>query len=435
MILRLSAPFIAVVLAFVTAFAPPAMAQKRPAATAPAASAAVGTIAAVVNDDVITVADLQMRMRLSLMSGGLQPTPENQQRLLPQVLRLLVDEKLQAQEAKRSGIAVPASDIDKALATIAGQNHLTTQQLFGMLKSTGVPQSALEDQVRAQLGWRQLVQRRFLSQVDVSDTQVDEVVDRLHANQGKPQYLVASIFLSVDQASNEGQVKALADRLVSEIRRGAPFPAVAQQFSQAAGAQTGGDMGWVLGGQLEPALDQVLTTMPQGQVSDPIRTLGGYNILFLRDKRTVAASTAGGVKVRLNQIVVPVPSTAPRNRVDTVVAQMRNDFKDISGCEAFRTKVKELGVTANPDLGDILLARLPDAMREMVSGLADGQVSAPLRTSEGVAVMMVCSRQDVAGDSIDRDQIRASIGEQRVDMLQRRLLRDLRGNAYIDVRL
>lgn len=430
MILRLSAPIVALALAITSFAAPSAMAQTRPAP-----ASAVGTIAAVVNDDVITVADLQMRLRLALMSSGLPATPDAQQRMLPQVLRLLIDEKLQGQEAKRAGISVPAQDVDRALAAIAGQNRMSTQQLFTMLKSTGVPQTALEDQVRSQLAWRQLIQRRFVSQVEVSDTQVDEVVERLKANQGKPQFLVASIFLAVDQDAGEGQVKALADRLVSEIRRGAPFPAVARQFSQAAGAQSGGDMGWVLAGQLEPALDQVLGTMQQGQVSDPIRTLGGYNILLLRDKRLVNANTATGVKVRLNQIVVPVPPTAPSNRVQTVVAQMRNDFSGVNGCEAFRAKAKELGVTANPDLGDILLNRLPDAMRQVVSALPDGQVSSPLRVPDGVAVMMVCSRQDAGGDGVDRDQIRSGLAEQKLDMMQRRLLRDLRGNAYIDIRL
>ncbi|HEY9344323.1 MAG TPA: SurA N-terminal domain-containing protein, partial [Inquilinus sp.] len=204
MIRRLSAPIIALVLAITSVAVPAAMAQTRPAP-----ASAVGTIAAVVNDDVITVADLQMRMRLALMSSGLPATPDAQQRLVPQVLRLLIDEKLQGQEATRAGIAIPAQDVDRALASIAGQNKMSTQQLFTMLKSTGVPQSALEDQVRAQLGWRQLIQRRFVSQVEVSDTQIDEVVERLKANQGKPQYLVASIFLAVDQDAGEAQVKAL----------------------------------------------------------------------------------------------------------------------------------------------------------------------------------------------------------------------------------
>jgi len=432
MIRRLSAPIVALVLAITSAAAPSALAQQKPR---PEPASAVGTIAAVVNDDVITVADLQMRLRLALMSSGLPATPDNQQRLLPQVLRLLIDEKLQAQEAKRSGISVDGKDVDKALQTIANQNRMSTQQLFTVLKSAGVPQTALEDQVRAQLAWRQLIENRFISQVQVSDTQIDEVVERLKANQGKPQYLVASIFLAVDQDAGDAQVRALADRLVAELRRGAPFPAVARQFSQAAGAQTGGDMGWVLAGQLEPALDQVLGTMQQGQISEPIRTLGGYNILFLRDKRLVNANTVSGVKVRLNQIVVPVPSTAPANRVQAVVAQMRNDFSGVNGCDAFREKVKELGVTANPDLGEVPLSRLPDAMRQVVSALPDGQVSSPLRVSDGVAVMMVCSRQDTGGDGVDRDQIRGNLAEQKIDMMQRRLLRDLRGNAYIDIRL
>ena len=89
MVLRLSAPFIAFLLAAITAFAPPAMAQQNRAAPA-----AVGTIAAVVNEDAITVADLQTRLRLSLMSAGLQPTQDNQQRLLPQVLPIMIGHAL-----------------------------------------------------------------------------------------------------------------------------------------------------------------------------------------------------------------------------------------------------------------------------------------------------------------------------------------------------
>src|SRR5262249_21719849 len=149
MIRRLSAPIVALALAITSFATSSAMAQTRPAPVP-----AVGTIAAVVNDDAITVADLQMRLRLALMSSGLPATPDNQQRMLPQVLRLLIDEKLQGQEAKRAGIGVPAQDVDRALASIAGQNHMSTQQLFTMLKGTGVPQSALEDQVRSQLAWR-----------------------------------------------------------------------------------------------------------------------------------------------------------------------------------------------------------------------------------------------------------------------------------------
>ena len=265
-----------------------------------------------------------------------------------------------------------------------------------MLKSTGVPQTALEDQVRAQLGWRQLIQRRFVSQVEISDTQIDEVVERLKANQGKPQYLVASIFLAVDQDAGEAEVKALADRLVSEIRRGAPFPAVARQFSQAAGAQGGGDMGWVLAGQLEPGARP-------GARHHAARARCRTRSAPSAATTSCCCATSGrvrrrhrrrGVKVRLNQIVVPVPPTAPANRVQTVVGADAQRLRQREGCEAFQAKAEELGVTATSDLGDVPLSRLPDALRQVVSALPDGQVSSPQRVPSGVAVMMVCSRQD-----------------------------------------
>lgn len=270
--------------------APAAPAQQarpaEPALVAPPPPRSVEGIAAVVNDDIISMSDLSARLQLALVSSGLPGTAEVRQRLTPQVLRSLVDERLQMQEASRANISVTDKEIDDAFGRVAEQNQMKRDQLEKMLASQGVPRSALESQIRATIGWGKLVQRRLRPNIEIGEEEIDAVLRRIEANAGKPEYLAAEIYLAVDSPDREEEVRRLADRLVDQIGQGASFPAVARQFSQSAGATNGGDLGWVQQGQLPEELDTALRGLRPGQASRPIRSLTGYHILLLREQRT-----------------------------------------------------------------------------------------------------------------------------------------------------
>ncbi|GEO36045.1 peptidyl-prolyl cis-trans isomerase SurA [Skermanella aerolata] len=249
-------------------------------------------IAAVVNDDIISISDLTARLQLALVSSGLPNTPETRQRLTPQVLRSLVDERLQLQEASRTNVSVTDKEISDALGRVAEQNRMEREQLEKMLASQGVPRSTLEDQIRSTIAWGKLVQRRLRPSIEIGQDEIDQVIQRIQANAGKPEYLAAEIFLSVDTPEREDDVRRLADRLYEQIGQGASFPAVARQFSQSAGAANGGDLGWVQQGQLPEDLDSALKQLRPGQATRPIRSITGYHILMLRDERTVGAANS-----------------------------------------------------------------------------------------------------------------------------------------------
>ena len=95
-------------------------------------------IAAVVNDEVVSVFDLVSRMQMVMLSSNIPDTPELRERMGRQVLRSLIDEKLQMQEAKRQNVTVTDTDVEKALTQIAQQNNMSTEQLTGLLKSRGI---------------------------------------------------------------------------------------------------------------------------------------------------------------------------------------------------------------------------------------------------------------------------------------------------------
>ena len=117
----------------------------------------VQRIAAIVNDDVISVYDLVSRIEMVIASSNLGDTPAIRRRLSPQVLRNLVDERLKLQEAKRRNISVGKRDIDRAIGIIERQNKIPRGQFDAFLKKNGVRRTTIINQIRASIAWAKLI--------------------------------------------------------------------------------------------------------------------------------------------------------------------------------------------------------------------------------------------------------------------------------------
>jgi peptidyl-prolyl cis-trans isomerase SurA len=385
--------------------------------------------AAVVNDEIVSILDLAMRTRLAILASGLRDSPEVRSRLQRQVLRSLIDERLQLQEAKRLEITVDQSETENTISMLAQQNNMSREQFLAMLRSKDILPKALQDQVLAELTWQALVQRRLRPSVEVGDEEVDEVIARLRSSQGRMQRRVSEILLAVDSVLQDDEVRRAAERLVEQLRAGANFEALARQFSQSATASVGGDLGWIDEGQLPDELNEQLERMRAGDLAGPIRTFGGFYILLLRDQRRVSL---GDATVNLKQILFALPPEATAEQVQLAQNKAAELRPRIGGCENFDALAREFGSQGSGDLGTLKLSELPENLRRAVEPLTVGQASAPMRSSAGISLLLVCSRQD---DGIDRERIRASLIAQRLDLLARRYLRDLRRAANVDIRL
>ncbi|MGF1607868.1 MAG: peptidylprolyl isomerase [Kiloniellales bacterium] len=385
--------------------------------------------AAVVNDEVISMLDLAMRTRLALLSAGLEDSPEVRQRLQPQVLRALIDERLQMQEAERLDFRVTEQQIDEALGRIAQQNNTTPQAFLEFLQNNGVLPTIMREQIRAGLTWQQVISARLQPSVDISDEEVDAMVERVRSQSGSPELLVSEIFLAVDNVLQEEEVMATAERLVEQLRGGANFDALARQFSQSSTAPLGGDLGWVREGQLADELAVVLQTMRPGQVSRPVNTLGGIYLLWLRDQRQRGT---GDISITLKQVLFPLAPDAPQADQIAMVQRVNRLRAEITSCAA----AEQIDTVASDaqvgSLGPIRLADLPAPMRNLVTNLPLGEPSEPQRVREGVALLLVCERDE--GD-IDRELIRQQIANERLGLLARRYMRDLRRAANVDLRI
>ncbi|MBG51809.1 MAG: hypothetical protein CML99_05240, partial [Rhodobiaceae bacterium] len=242
-------------------------------ASGPATAAGdVQGIAAIVNDSVISRYDLDQRVQLVMATSGIQPTPENIERIREQVLRSLIDEKLQMQEAERLEIEVQQEEVDSAVDGISQRAGMTRDQILSYLKGNGVDEVALYTQIRADTAWNKVISARFAPLVEIGDDEVAEVMQRISQDAEQVQYQLAELYLGFDNPAQEREMSVGAQRLVEQMRAGAPFSSVAQQFSQAASAANGGDIGWVAESQLTPEIANAIRNMSVGTVSDPVRT-------------------------------------------------------------------------------------------------------------------------------------------------------------------
>lgn len=405
-------------------------------------------IAAIVNDDVVSVRDLNERLGLVLLTSRIPDQEQARKRLSQQVLRGLIEESLQLQEAKRLSIDVAPEELDRALVDIAERNKLSVEQLQQVLQNKDIDPGTLLDQLRAQISWVKVVNQRLRPQVNVTVDQLEIAVEEAKRNQGQPEYLLSEIVLPVDNPSQEQRVAADAARLVQTLSEGANFEALARQVSASATASRGGDVGWVPASTIPPELVGALERLRPGDVSEPLRSPVGYFVFQLRDRRLGKASDVneGGttpVEVKLSQILFAADIRNDEqlsNQVDEA-ARIRDRLTD---CDTVNTVAAELQAEASGDLGWLHVNDLPTLLANAVRDLPKGEISAPLQGPGGVHLLMVCDRR--GGEDIklaeagslseeDRQKIVERLERERLDRLARRYLRDLRKQAFIDFRL
>ena len=423
-----------------TAAAPPAgraagqAPGQAPGGQPPAGGAPQLGIAAVVNDEVISVFDLISRVRLVMLSSNIADSPETRQKIAPQVLRSLIDEKLQLQEAKRQSVTASDDELAKGLEQIEKQNNMRPGQLNEFLKTRNIDRGQLVDQLTASIVWAKLVKRQAAQSASISDDEIDEALKRVKEHAGEPQHRVAEIFLAVDNPAQDADVRQVAERLTAQMKQGARFSAVARQFSQSATAAVGGDIGYVRPDQLAPELAKAVTTLRPGELSPPIRTGGGYYLLLVLDRRTGGGGAAAQDPVfDIVQVVFPFPAQANEAAKRSAMAEAEAARGQAKDCDTMR----KIGKQKAPQLsseGKLTASQIAPEMRKVIEAMPIGQVSQPIVQKNGVGVIMVCGKTAGNTGGLNRDDIAESILRQRFDTLSRRYLRDLRRTAFVDVR-
>lgn len=389
-------------------------------------------IVAVVNDQVISALDLGARVDFEIIATGQKPTMELRRRLAGQVLRQLVDEKLQLQEADEKDIKISDEEIIAAVGGIEQDNHMPAGGIFQLLDQAHIPHDTVLTQLRARMAWQRAVMRKLRMSTQIGDDDIDDALAELRANIGKPESLVSEIFLNADSPDSEDEVKRTAERLVGQARNGGNFGALARQFSDSATAAVEGDLGWIHPHQLDPVLDAALEKMQKDDVSDPIKSARGLYILKLRDRRIAQVVDPNQVEVKLSQISFPLSPNAGPDEIASQTQLAQQIGESVNGCPDLDNAGKEVGGTNSANDMSVHMGQLAPEIRAAIKDLPLGKASAPIRGAAGISVLMVCQRSN---DGLPgREEVRQHIMLTKLDAQGRRYLRDLRQAAFVDVR-
>ena len=393
----------------------------------------VQRIAAIVNDEIISIYDLENRIRLVVTTANLPPRQDVFRRLRPQVLRTMIDERIQLQEAASLNIRVKQREINRTISNLARQNRMKPDQLWALLDSRQVDRSALETQVRARVSWFKLIERKFARQVAVGHEEVEEELDRLRLQRGKPRLRVSEIFLSVDSPDADRSVRQTAERLIQQIVNGANFASIAREFSQSTTAGNGGDLGWITDAELDGEFATTVAAMQPGQVSPPLRTLTGYYIIYLIDRRIpdVSAATAN---IQYRQMIFPILPNALASEVEAQNAQALEIARTVKSCDEFLQSGRAANALQVERLQTVSSVQLSGQIKDFLMEQEIGIPSAPMRASNGISMMVVCRRIAQDAGLPGPHELENKIRRQRVGLLAQRYMRDLRRSAYLDLR-
>ena len=387
-------------------------------------------ILATVNDSVITGFDLRQRMLLVIAMTQVQPTPENIPAIQQQALNALVDQRLQIQElAKYEDLVVTDEEVEEEITAMAQEVGASPQAYVGFLTQGGIRPSTLQEQVRTQIGWSRLVGGRFQSRARVSRAAVEAAMRQVAEAASKKQYLIGEIY--IESARVGGQQAALngANQLVQQMVQGAPFQAVAEQFSAAPSATRGGDAGWIVEGTVQPALQQALDQLAVGQLSRPIPVDGGVYIIYMRDKRDGASASL----VQIKQVMIELPETA--TDADVAAATQRLEaLRPQLTCDTMLSRATSEQGLLGADLGEADVQNLAPQFQQVARSAEVGSISTPVRTPLGLHLLGVCGRRVGGTEAPNPQEVENSLFRQNLATLGRRYMRDLREDALIEYR-
>jgi len=389
---------------------------------------------AIINGTIITGTDVDQRLALVLLANGGKVPDEEKQRLRLQVLRNLVDESLQIQEAKAHDIAITPAEIDQSYARVATRFKRSPAQLDDYLRENGSSARSMKRQIQGELAWNRVLRRRVEPYVNVSGEEVQAIMARLEASKGQKEYHVAEIYLAATP-ENSAAVATNARKIIDQVKAGGSFAAYARQFSEASTAAVGGDLGWVRAAQLPAALAQQAQAMSVGQLAGPISVPGGVSVLYLVDERQVLMADPRDAQLNLRQIGIKFAPGMTPAAITARAEAFAKATRTMGGCgKAAEVAAQFSGEVVDND--QVRVRDLPAPLQEMILKMSVGETTPPFGSqAEGVRVLVLCGRDEAqASGNPSFDQIESQLSETRVNQRAQRYLRDLRRDAVIEYR-
>ncbi len=416
---------------------PPALAQKPAAARV----ALLDRIVAVVNDEVITRRDLDDRINVVIGQLRQHGTPPPATEVLEkQVLERMIDNRVQLQFAKETGLRVDDAQLEKALARIAEDNKISLAQMRDTLEKSGVVFAKFREDIRDEIVIGRLREREVDNKVTVSESEVDNLLSTLQSGNGKvEEFDLSHILVQVPEQASPEQLRdrrARAEQALKQIKDGADFRQVAATFSEAPDAVQGGAMGWREITRMPTIFADAVKGLRPGEVSGVLRSPNGFHIVRVNDRRgqnapvMVTQTHARHILIKTSEVV---SENDARERLVKLKERLDNneDFAALA-----RLQSEDASASRGGDLGWLSPGDTVPEFEKAMDALKPGQLSGPVRSPFGWHLIQVLERrnQDMSQQQ-QRMQARQALRAQKADEAYQDWLRQLRDKAFVEYRL
>lgn len=406
---------------------PPASKKKHACHTRGKAEQTV-QIAAVVNDKIITTKDLEERIRMLVRTPLENIPPSELPKIQREILRQMIDEKLQLEICENAKITITDSDVDDAIQYMEKQNNLEPGSIKKELTDKGISKNTLRDHFGAKIAWSRLI-GYYRDTIDVGQQDLKTQLRKKDIEE--TQYLLGEIVVDFESILEEENAREKINHVLGRLQNGDHFSQVAYEMSHSPSAATGGDIGWIRESQLEEPIKKMIHTMKPGKISSPIKAGNAFKVVLLRNiqhaNKRAATITARQLEIKLD------PKLSEKQRREEQ-KRLNGLFLTLEGCDQF----DKAGEQLESDLHiykDVSLPELSEDLQEAIKTLPVGRASSGYLNEDSIIYFMVCSRSIEKVQSVSREEKTDDIVNQRLSSFAEQKLRDIRRVAAIDVRV
>lgn len=399
-------------------------------AMAPAAQAARIDIVAVVNDDVITSNDVEERRALIMMTHGIPPTEENMRKLDRTVIAALIDETLQLQEAKRLSINISKDELETATATLEQKRTQAPGTVKAMLEEQGLTRT-FDRQLKAQLAWNKVVQRKLRRSVTISTDEVARAQAAEAAAPGVEEVRIGAISVLLTTPEEEEANAKLAAELGQRLAEGQDLGMIAGEYASKPNVRISPPV-WVTEEGLQPAMGQAIRTMKDGEVTPPLKSMNTFQVVKLYERRTTKPLPEN-TEVVIKDIAFAMPAEQNEKAMLALRETVTQARANPGSCMDTQIGVADTAVEVR--YVRTTYGAMPPQTRSIIAHMGVGEVSEPLAMPEAVRLMLLCERIEPATGSLpNAEKVRQDLFAEKIELESQKHLRNLKRDAFIDVK-
>ena len=398
-------------------------------------------IVAIVNQELVTNAELQQRLnavRENARRSGTQLPPD--EILQREVLEALIDERVVITTARDSGQRVDDAELERAMANVAAQNQLTPQQLRERLRREGMDYARFRNTVRDQLLVERTREREVQSRIRITDAEIEDWLDKQRAAAGGATELnIAQVLVTVPENAPENVVqerRARAEAALARLRKGDAFETVAREVSEDTNRERGGEIGTRPASQLPDIFLDAVRPLQDGEYTPAlVRSSAGFHILKLLARKEVGAFTVTQTRAR-HVLLRPSPQLSQ----DAAMRRLQEFKRQItSGTRTFaqiaRENSEDGSAAQGGELGWASPGNFVPEFEAAMNALPINGISDPVVSRFGIHLIQVMERRSVTLDARQqREQARMALREQKFEAAYMEWVRELRSRAYVELR-